>query len=63
MNTTESVEDKIKRLRYEAYHASVAQTSRGSVLLQKGAFATEEDFDKELGELLNKWETGNCYEF
>ena len=63
MDMAETVESRIQRLRYEAYHSAVAQTSHGSVLLQRGAFSTEDDFDRELGELLNKWETGNCYEF
>lgn len=60
---TETVEEKIARLRYAAYHSSVAQTSQGSILLQLGAFSTEEDFDRELGELLSHWENGCCYEF
>lgn len=63
MNTVETVEERIKRLRYEAYHSAVAQTSHGSILLQRGAFSTEEDFDRELGELLDKWKNGSCYEF
>ncbi len=61
--TTDAVSERIERLRYEAYHNAVAQTSHGSVLLQSGAFSTEEDFDRELGELVSKWNTGNCYEF
>lgn len=63
MNTAETVENRIQRLRYEAYHSAVARTSHGSDLLQQGAFSTEDDFDRELGELLNRWETGNCQEF
>ncbi len=61
--TTDSISEKIARLRYEAYHSAVAQTSHGSVLLQNGAFATEEDFDRDLSDLLTKWNTGSSYEF
>ena len=63
MKTTETVEDRIARLSREAYQSAVAQTSHGSVLLQHGAFFTEEDFDRELRKLFNAWESGNSYEF
>lgn len=63
MDTIETVEAQVQRLRDAAYHSAVAQTSHGSVLLQQGAFSTEEDFDKDLGDLLNKWESGTCYGF
>lgn len=59
----ETVEERVARLRYDAYRNSVAQTSHGNVLLQRGAFFTEEDFERELRELLQTWKNGHCYEF
>ena len=59
----ESVKDKIARLRDEAYRSAVAQTAHGSVLLQMGAFATEADFDRDLDDLLSRWDSGVCWEF
>lgn len=63
MNDSETVGERIERLRHEAYHSTVAQIARTNELLRCGQFATEEDFDKELKSLLLKWETGGSLDF
>ncbi len=63
MSAAEKIKERVQKLRYQAYHSSVAQTAHGNIFLQQGAFSTEEDFDAELNELIRKWESVECYEF
>ena len=54
---------RIERLSKAAFRSAVAQTAHGSVLLQEGLFATEEDFDNELAELKAGIESGKHLAF
>ena len=58
MNIADMIFARIEQLTELAYHSAVAQTAHGSVLLQEGLFATEEDFDNELAELKRGIESG-----